>query len=511
MAVLSLLVKACSLGLVALVAHFVLAYLRSSLKKLPGPFAAKFTNLWRLRVHYKQTHIETTQALHKKYGDVVQLGPNVVSLADPRLVKIVYSTRGTYRKSDFYTINDAMQPDGSIVSNLFATRDNEFHAQKLRPVQKLYSLQNAREFQPMMDASLESLCHQLEERFVEGANTGKTCDIADWISYFTWDFLGDMTLGKSFGFMEAGDDIGSMIANAEKPMRYFSVVGQIPVLDKWLAKNPRIPLKFPDFSVVAGFCVNQFQERMKTLDAAKDRKDYMSAFLKIQQEDPNVTIPDVIGYLIINILGGADTTSIILKSIFYYLLTHPTAHSTLVTELHSANLTYPPSYDTLESLPYLSACIQEALRIHPVVGQILERVVPSSGLTVPYPTADSKTSITLLPGTIVGMNPWVVHRREEVYGENPDEYIPERWLQGKGEADTEYAARIRAMKDADLSFGGGNRVCLGRPLALVELFKTTAMVFGKYKMELENPDEEWVLHKQWFVWPHRVRVKMSAY
>lgn len=135
-----------------------------------------------------------------------------------------------------------MQPDGSIVTNVFSTRDNTFHANKLRPVQKLYSLNAAKEFQPMMDASIETLCSQLEERFMDGANKGKTCDVADWIAFFTWDFLGDMTLGKSFGFMEAGEDIDNMIINAEKPMRYFSVVCFVltPFIALITPKHPRI-------------------------------------------------------------------------------------------------------------------------------------------------------------------------------------------------------------------------------------------------------------------------------
>jgi len=83
---------------VVLVIQHVVAYLRSPLKKIPGPLLAKFSNIWRLWNHYGQTHIETQKELHKKYGDVVRLGPNTVSIADAGLLKTIYSTRGTFLK-----------------------------------------------------------------------------------------------------------------------------------------------------------------------------------------------------------------------------------------------------------------------------------------------------------------------------------------------------------------------------------------------------------------------------
>lgn len=81
-----------------MIIQYIVAYLKSPLKKLPGPFLAKFSNVWRLYNHYSQTHIETQKALHKKYGDVVRLGPGTVSIADAGLLKTIYSTRGTFLK-----------------------------------------------------------------------------------------------------------------------------------------------------------------------------------------------------------------------------------------------------------------------------------------------------------------------------------------------------------------------------------------------------------------------------
>lgn len=145
----------------------------------------------------------------------------------------------------------------------------------------------------------------------------------------------------------------------------------------------------------------------------------------------------------------------------------------MVSELRAARLPFPAPYTTIEHLPYLDACIKEGLRMHPVVGHIFERIVPASGLTLP-------DGSVLPPGTIVGVNPWVIHYQERIFGAKPYEFRPERWLQGKEEGSEAFEARMKGMRDADMAFGGGNRICLGRPLALVELYKVVATVFGRY-------------------------------
>ncbi|CAE7177054.1 hypothetical protein PTNB73_03114 [Pyrenophora teres f. teres] len=500
MALMWLLVKAVGLGALFIISQYVLAYLQSPLKKIPGPFLAKFSDIWRFLNHYGRTHIETQRKLHEQHGDIVRLGPNTVSVADESLIKTIYNTRGTFLKSDYY--------DGHIIQNIFSTRSNEFHSKSVRPVQKLYSLQNALQIESIMNDNLCTLCTQLETRFVEGANKGKTCDIADWISFFAYDFLGDMTWSKRIGFMEKGEDIGDMFVHpkSERVMRYFSVVGQIPRLDKWLGKNPKWPrslYKFDDFAVAAGFSVERFMERMQNPELGNGKKDFLNGFLEAKKKFPElVTDNEVIGYMIINVLGGADTLAIVIKAIFYHILKSPAAKARLVQELFAARLSYPAPYKAIEQLPYLDACIKEGLRMHPVVGHILERVVPTTGLTLSNGT-------TLPPGTIVGVNPWVIHYKESIFGAQPHMFRPERWMRDEKEEQAVYDARIKNMKEADMVFGGGNRICIGKPLALVEVYKVVATLFAKYEIELEDPNKEWDLHKQWFVWPHDIKVKLS--
>lgn len=118
--------------------------------------------------------------------------------------------------------------DGKIIQNIFGTRSNQFHSRYIRPIQKLYTFTAAKEYEAVMDKTLTGFSHQLETRFMEGANQGVTCDIADWVSYLTWDILGEMTFSKPFGFMETATDVGGMLATAERTMDYQSVVSPLP-------------------------------------------------------------------------------------------------------------------------------------------------------------------------------------------------------------------------------------------------------------------------------------------
>lgn len=73
-------------------------FLFSPLKDFPGPFAARFTNIWRvlatLRGQVDFVHVQ----LHRKHGSAVRIGPNVISLGDPKLIKTIYATNNPWKK-----------------------------------------------------------------------------------------------------------------------------------------------------------------------------------------------------------------------------------------------------------------------------------------------------------------------------------------------------------------------------------------------------------------------------
>jgi len=74
--------------------HFHHTHSRKSLTR----DRSEFTNLWRLwRVTRGSIHTELID-LHKRYGPVVRVGPNIINVDYPELIKTVFSTKGDWKK-----------------------------------------------------------------------------------------------------------------------------------------------------------------------------------------------------------------------------------------------------------------------------------------------------------------------------------------------------------------------------------------------------------------------------
>jgi benzoate 4-monooxygenase len=72
--------------------YYTIPYLTSykSLCRVPGPFLAKFSNLWVGYSARRGKKFATVDSAHRKYGKVVRIGFNHVSIADERALNVVY-------------------------------------------------------------------------------------------------------------------------------------------------------------------------------------------------------------------------------------------------------------------------------------------------------------------------------------------------------------------------------------------------------------------------------------
>jgi cytochrome P450 len=151
-----------------------------------------------------------------------------------------------------------------------------------------------------------------------------------------------------------------------------------------------------------------------------------------------------------------------------------------------------PTFADAPQLPYLNAVIKEVLRW-----------CPSVPLGVPHvATQDDWYEGMFIPkGTVCIPNAWSCNHDRDVFGEDADEFRPERHLDKQGEL---LSGRLKTLADqaGHVMFGFGRRICVGKDLALESLFITTARMLWAVKLEHCGRDEngkEVPLHTDTFV------------
>lgn len=279
----------------------------------------------------------------------------------------------------------------------------------------------------------------------------------------------------------------------------------MPWLDFCLERNPIKRIGPPAYGPLIDFIVARITGRMTGADGHDAAKpDMLDGFIAAQTENPVETRDNALMvYVSANVAAGSDTVAAELRSIVYYLCKNPRAMKKLQTELDAAGVAGTISWAKCQELPYLCACVSEGFRVLPGVGLPLERRVGPGGLAL----SDGKT--VLPPGTMVGMNPYVVHRDLEVYGQDANSFRPERWLRDPSAPAGAEDERLLRMRESDLNFGSGKRVCTGRNIALIECHKIIGSLFSEFDVELVRPEREWKTHNAWLMRQSDMDVKLQ--
>ncbi|KAH7410197.1 pisatin demethylase [Phaeosphaeria sp. MPI-PUGE-AT-0046c] len=505
-----------SVCVIAVAARLLYNKLGTGLNHVPGPFWASFTEFYRLSVVWGRRPERWNIRLHERYGSVVRIGPRTVICSEYTAAKKIYALNSGFVKSNFYPVQQALAK-GVPLKTLFTTTDEAFHAKLRRAVNNAYAMSSLVQFEPLVDSAIHEFLAQLRSRYTAESGNEKVVDFGKWLQFFAFDVICELTYSKRMGFMERGNDVESIISNLQWVLNYAAVIGQVPILDQLLLKNPvrkwmsargLIP-----GSPVAHFAMRRLTETKArvndktgdsmTLPPTTRRRDFFSRFQEAHDKDSDFISEDrVLALTVANMIAGSDTIAISLRAIFYNLVQNPDKLTKLRVELDetakksrvssSSDLL---SWNDVRELPYLSAVINESLRTHPATGLPLERIVPSCGVNI-----EGK----ILPaGTNVGCNAWVLHLDEKIWGPKPKHWIPERWI------DATQAQKLE-MKNSLFSFGAGARTCIGKNISYLEMYKLVPAVLREFDITMAHPDKEWTLHNAWFVKQDGFHVKLST-
>lgn len=165
---------------------------------------------------------------------------------------------------------------------------------------------------------------------------------------------GAASFSQRFGYMDTGRDHDSTIATADKALDYFAAVGQIPFLDFLLDKNPVMRIGPPNLANITRIALEHLISRSQGKDANLDPQvpDFLQHFLNAKNSHPDLVDDGIImGYLLVNLLAGADTTAITIRALFYHALRRPAVYRKLENEVVAAEFGKLAPYNAARALP----------------------------------------------------------------------------------------------------------------------------------------------------------------
>jgi hypothetical protein len=165
--------------ILALFISYFIAKSKPHLRSIPGPRLAAYTKLWRLHDVYKGSSHLTAIALHTKYGKLVRIAPNVISVSDPAEIPKIYGIKGDFTKTAFYPIQ-AISWRGKVQQNLFSTRDEAFHRESKKKVAGAYGLEALLKMEPAIDGCGELFLRKMRKF----ADRGEEVDLGRWVQYY---------------------------------------------------------------------------------------------------------------------------------------------------------------------------------------------------------------------------------------------------------------------------------------------------------------------------------------
>ena len=172
------------------------------------------------------------------------------------------------------------------------------------------------------------------------------------------------------------------------------------------------------------------------------------------------------------LVAGHDTSAGTMIFLFYHLLKNPETLQKCYAEVDAVLGDRPLTMDDVPKLKYIEAAMKEALRFLGPISLITRRAKETTMIGGKYKVE---------PTDSISLNLKGLHHDPAVWGEDCDEFRPDRFLNGGWE---------RLPPNAWKPFGTGARACIGRYLAEQEIIICMAMVLQRFVVEMADPDYE---------------------
>ncbi|KAF6998337.1 hypothetical protein CFC21_014461 [Triticum aestivum] len=463
-------------------------YLRQDPKKQPHahglkvyPILGTLPHLVKNKDHFLEwyTGVMQSSPTHTMVFKVIGLTGQAIT-ADPANVEHILKTNfGNYPKGE---LTVSMFED-FLGHGIFNSDGDEWLWQR-KAASYEFNKRSLRNF--MVDVVRFEAVERLVPLLQRAARDAQTLDVQDVLERFAFDNICGVAFGEDPGCLAVADE-GMAAPQSAEFMSAFNdaqntIVARVmsPIKWKWLWRVKRLLDIEPErrmrlaLATIHGYADKIVRERRESgEDGLARRDDSLLSRFAAAGEHSDKSLRDVVTNFI---LAGRDTTSSALTWFFWLVSTRPDVEDKIMSEIGAAGPVRAVrvsgvgastfSLDELREMHYLHSAITESMRLY---------------LPVAADVHSCKEDDVLPDGTFIGKG-WLMTYcafamawLESIWGEDCQEFRPERWLDGEGV----FRPASSFMYPV---FHAGPRMCLGKEMAYIQMKYIVACVLERFSL-----------------------------
>ncbi|KAL3536921.1 hypothetical protein ACH5RR_000287 [Cinchona calisaya] len=422
------------------------------------------------RLHHYMTDLATK---HKTYRLITPFR-NEVYTSNPANVEYILKTKfenygkGTYN----YTILKDLLGDGIF------TVDGD----KWREQRKISSFEfSTRVLRDFSSVIFKKNVAKLANIISEAANFKQIIDIQDLFMKSTLDSIFKVAFGVELDSMCGSNEEGKRFSNAFDDASAMSLRRYVDIswkIKKALNIGSEAKLK-ENIRVIDNFVYKLIRRKTEQMHKSPDdsswkKDDILSRFLQVTETNSKYLRDIILNFII----AGKDTTAVTLSWFIYMLCKHPEVQEKVAQEIKEetgnheitdiAEFTANLGEEALEKMHYLHAALSETVRIYPALP--VDAKICLSDDTLP-------DGFCVKKGDMVAYQPYAMGRMKFIWGDDAEDFRPERWLDENGCFRPESPFKFTA-------FQAGPRICPGREFAYrqMKIFAAVLLHYFVFKM-----------------------------
>ena len=401
-------------------------------------------------LEFPEDPIACMRSLRAEFGDLAVLedqGQRIAFVFSPEYNRQVLSNSNTYHSQFFAIRGGRRSAQRRVTSGLLSMNGSE-HRDSRRVMMDVFT----RRVLPEYHATITDLTLELMSDWQVGQSHDLNTEMVH--------FMLRMTSALLFGIDDAEYSV--------------ELGGKI---DRWVRKNhevgmgalvssPQFTDSYEELLAMADELETSVQEmfaKHRARSATGQRSDVLSLMFQAQGSEQQLSDEKLLGHATLTFAAAHLTTAHTFSWTLFLLAQHPEVMERLATELAAHTTGDQPTFDELQNCTYLEWVIKESMRVLPA-SSYSQRVTAEPTQLGP---------LNLPQGTPVIFSQFITHHRADLF-EDPDVFRPERWERSSPSA-YEY-----------LPFGAGPRMCIGAPLAMLELRTALAVILKRVHFQMQE-------------------------